>query len=147
MIETVKIQGSGYLLNGTMSVPTANGNREYEAIKQWLGEGNTPLPEFTEEELQAKAAAEATRLAKQAKELALQAIKVTTQSGKVFDGRDIDQQRMVSAIISADVVGLTETYWKLTDNSVAMVTLDELKEALSLSIQALGVIIMTEVVV
>ena len=85
--------------------------------------------------------------AKQAKELALASITVTTQSGKVFDGRDIDQQRMMSAIMSADVAGLTETYWKLADNSVAMVTLVELKEALSLSIQALGVIIMTEVAV
>ena len=51
MIQTVKIQGQGYLLNGTMSVPKADGNREYEAIKQWLAEGNTSEPEFTEAEL------------------------------------------------------------------------------------------------
>lgn len=51
MIETVKIQGQGYLLNGTMSVPKADGNRDYEDIKVWLSEGNTPEPEFTEEEL------------------------------------------------------------------------------------------------
>ena len=52
-IQTVKIQGQGYLLNGTMSVPgNADGNREYELIKQWLLEGNIPEPEFTEEELQ-----------------------------------------------------------------------------------------------
>lgn len=97
--------------------------------------------------LQAKAQEQLQVEAKQAKSLALNSIKVTTASGKVFDGRDIDQQRMLSAIMSADVVGITETYWKLADNSVAMVTLMELKEALALSIQALGVIIMTEVVV
>ena len=51
-ILKVKIQGQGYLLNGIMSVPKADGNREYELIKQWLTEGNTPEPEFTEEELQ-----------------------------------------------------------------------------------------------
>ena len=50
MIDTVKIQGQGYLLNGNMSVPKANGNREYELIKQWLKD-NTPEPEFTEEQL------------------------------------------------------------------------------------------------
>ena len=50
-ILTVKISGQGYLLNGSMSVPKADGNREYELIKQWLSEGNTPEPEFTEEEL------------------------------------------------------------------------------------------------
>ena len=49
-IKSVKIQGNGYLLNGYMSVPKANGNREYELIKEWL-KTNEPEPEFTEEEL------------------------------------------------------------------------------------------------
>lgn len=51
-IQTVKIQGQGYLLNSTTSVPKADGNRDYELIKQWLEKGNTPIPEFTYEELQ-----------------------------------------------------------------------------------------------
>ena len=50
-IKTVKLQQNCYLLNGSMSVPQADGNREYELIKEWLAEGNTPEPEFTEEEL------------------------------------------------------------------------------------------------
>ena len=50
-ITSVKIQCEGYLLNGNMSVPKANGNREYELIKEWLAQGNVPEPEFTEEEL------------------------------------------------------------------------------------------------
>ena len=50
-IETVKIQGQGYLLNGTMLVPKADGNREYELIKEWLAQGNVPEPEFTEAEI------------------------------------------------------------------------------------------------
>ena len=49
-ILSVQIQGQGYLLNGTMSVPKADGNKEYELIKQWIKD-NTPEPEFTEEEL------------------------------------------------------------------------------------------------
>ena len=53
-IQTVKIQGQGYLFNGTMSVPKADGNKEYELIKQWLLEGNTPEPEFTEKEIEAQ---------------------------------------------------------------------------------------------
>lgn len=54
-IQTVKIQGQGYLLNGTMHVPgNADGNREYELIKQWLAEGNIPEPEFTEKEIEAQ---------------------------------------------------------------------------------------------
>lgn len=51
-IISVKVQGSGWLLNNVMHVPgNAPGNSEYEAIKQWLSEGNNPEPEFTEDEL------------------------------------------------------------------------------------------------
>lgn len=51
-IKSVKIQSQGYLLNGTISVPEADGNKEYELIKQWISEGNIPEPEFTEEAIQ-----------------------------------------------------------------------------------------------
>ena len=60
-------------------------------------------------------------------------ILVTTISGKVFDGDEKSQDRMVRAIQVAAITGLTETQWKLADNSIVMVTLDELKEALALA--------------
>ena len=66
-IISVKIQQNGWLLNGTMSVPDATGNRERELIKKWMAEGNTPEPEFTAEEIaeqelaRAKAQAKAER--------------------------------------------------------------------------------------
>lgn len=51
-IISVKVQGSGWLLNNVMHVPgNAPGNKEYELIKEWLAQGNVPEPEFTEEEL------------------------------------------------------------------------------------------------
>lgn len=51
-IVSVKVQGSGWLLNNVMHVPgNTPGNKEYELIKQWLEDGNTPEPEFTDEEL------------------------------------------------------------------------------------------------
>lgn len=54
-IQTVKIQGQGYLLNGTMNVPgNADGNIEYELIKQWIADGNTAEPEFAEKEIEAQ---------------------------------------------------------------------------------------------
>lgn len=34
-------------------IPFADGNRDYEEYKQWLEEGNTPEPEFTEKEIEA----------------------------------------------------------------------------------------------
>ena len=53
-IKSVKLQSQGYLLNNTINVPKADGNIEYELIKQWLTEGNIPEPEFTEEEIRKK---------------------------------------------------------------------------------------------
>ena len=65
-------------------------------------------------------------------------ILVTTISGKVFDGDEKSQDRMVRAIQVAAITGLTETQWKLADNSIVMVTLDELKEALALAGQEMS---------
>lgn len=44
-------QNSVTRLSDGASIPFADGNRDYEEYKQWLSEGNTPEPEFTEEEL------------------------------------------------------------------------------------------------
>ena len=51
-IKSVKIKGEFYLVNRNIFVPKIDGCVEYELIKQWISEGNTPEPEFTEEELQ-----------------------------------------------------------------------------------------------
>ena len=53
-IETVKTQGNGYLVNGSMSVPNAPGNRHYQMVQDWIAEGNEPDPEFTTIELAAQ---------------------------------------------------------------------------------------------
>jgi hypothetical protein len=63
-ITSVKIQSNGWLLNGNMSVPDAPGNKEREAILKWIAEGNTPEPQFTDEELAANQKAKAVSDAK-----------------------------------------------------------------------------------
>ena len=42
-IQTVKLLDSGYLVNGNMSVPKAEGNRHYQMILDWINDGNTPI--------------------------------------------------------------------------------------------------------
>ena len=79
---------------------------------------------------------------KQAKVEALDRITVTTSAGNTFDGRDKDQLRMLAALQSAQFLGLFNTPWKLADNSVIQVSVEELREALALSIQATGNIIL-----
>jgi len=57
-ITTVKLQNSGWLVNGTMSVPNDPANRDCADVLQWIAEGNTPAPEFTDAEIAANAQAE-----------------------------------------------------------------------------------------
>jgi len=42
-IETVKLQDSGYLINGNMSVPNDPANRHYQELLDWINEGNMPI--------------------------------------------------------------------------------------------------------
>ena len=72
------------------------------------------------------------------KDTTISKLKVTAISGKTFDGDEKSQDRMLRAIQIADITGLTTTEWKLADNSIVMVTLDELKEALALSGQEMS---------
>jgi hypothetical protein len=59
------------------------------------------------------------------------AIVVTTESGKTFDGNEDAQNRMSRAVTAMEN---TDTIpWVLADNTVAMVTRSELREALRLA--------------
>lgn len=70
---------------------------------------------------------------KSSKNLTVGAITVMTTSGHIFDGDEKSQDRMLRAINIASITGQTSTQWKLADNSIVEVTLDELKEALTLA--------------
>ena len=67
------------------------------------------------------------------KERLVSRIKVTTDTGKVFDGDEKSQERILRAINIATITGDTTTQWKMADNTVVDVTLEELKEALALA--------------
>lgn len=47
-------QNSVQRLSDGASIPFADGNIDYEEYKQWLLEGNTPEPEFTDAEIEAQ---------------------------------------------------------------------------------------------
>lgn len=90
-------------------------------------------PAKTEEQIQAEA--------KATKESSLAIIKVTTKAGNTFDGNDKAINRMMAAIQASAITGITETKWVLADNTDVLVTIEELKEALALSIQEMGKIL------
>ena len=144
-IQTVKEQGNGYLLNGNMSVPKADGNSEYELIKLWLAEGNEAEPEFTEAELEAKQLAEEKALAEQVKVTSLANLTVTTESGKVFYADTEARIDIESAIRVGELTSQDSTVWKLAEefegSKYAQVTIDELREASMLALLAKGSIV------
>lgn len=59
-ITKVKIQGSGYLVNGSISIPKGYSGWMKDALDQWL-KNNIPDPEFTEQELADQAAKDASQ--------------------------------------------------------------------------------------
>lgn len=104
-------------------------------IKQWLVDNANLIAAHvpyvpTQAELDAQALAEF----KVSRELAVSQIQVTTASGKTFDGDETSQNRMARAVASSDP-GDT-TVWMLANNTPAVVSHDELKEALRLSGEA-----------
>lgn len=67
-------------------------------------------------------------------------IKVTTTTGKEFDGDEAAQARMSRTIQVAQIANIPSTTWVLANNVPTEVTLQELQEALVLSIQAMGAV-------
>ena len=96
-------------------------------------DGTTELFDFrTQEEIDA----ENVLLVKQAIAQQLATLTVTTTQEHVFDAYTQARQDMADAILASVTLGITETVWRLADNSEVTVSLDELKEAHALAIQA-----------
>ena len=104
-----------------------------EAVLSWLAKGNVPEDYVisTEQILAEK---------KRQRQVIVDAIQVTTTSGKVFDGNEDAQSRMSRAIQTAQIANIPSTTWVLANNVPTTVTLAELQEALVLSMQAMGAV-------
>ena len=122
-------------------VNTALATAEYGQIQGWIpsetagigdsysyvtGEFTRPAPPPpTPEQLLVQAKKERTA--------AVAAIKVTTASGKVFDGDEVSQTRMARSIIALEAMGAPSVKWVLANNVPTDVTVAELTEALALA--------------
>ena len=55
-ITSCKLQEfGGWLVNGSMNVPNDPANRDCADVLQWIAEGNTPAPQYTDAEIAANA--------------------------------------------------------------------------------------------
>ena len=104
-----------------------------EAVLSWLAKGNVPEDYvISPEQILAEKKRERQRI--------VDAITVTTSTGKVFDGNEDAQSRMGRAIQTAQIANIPSTTWVLANNVPTTVTLAELQEALVLSMQAMGAV-------
>ena len=85
---------------------------------------------------------EAKSLAKSRKKQQIKELTVEIDN-LVFDANENSQQRMLSAITASETAGQTETIWKMADNTTQTVTLEQLKQAQALAIQATGAILLS----
>ncbi|MCK5127654.1 MAG: hypothetical protein KAR42_15460 [candidate division Zixibacteria bacterium] len=56
MIESIKKQGDGWLVNGNLSVPNDERNRDCQEVLRYIADGGTVDDEFTQVELDQQSA-------------------------------------------------------------------------------------------
>jgi hypothetical protein len=133
-----------YNIDPVLSVPQPSAT-EYQTVRRngavLDGLGNWvqswEVVDWTQEQIDTYLAEKAIRqreAAKEARKKAVAAITVTV-NGKVFDGNEVAQERMARAAWVNQITGITSVNWTLADNTQAMVTIDELKEALCAAAQ------------
>jgi hypothetical protein len=132
-------QPTGERINGAPFVVSYEITRSPWADKVWVL--NKDKQAAIDAQVQTAAAAQAVQVAQAAKKRALDTIVVMTKSGKSFVGNEAARNNMLAALQAAEITEQTEAGWKLADNSVATVTVAELKEALVLSIKRVGEIV------
>lgn len=127
-IETVKQQGSGYLVNNKIHVPNSPSNMDYWDIQEWINNGGIVEPEFTPEESAEKQYQEELTSWKQQRQVAVDNIEVT-YNNVVYQGDEVSQTRM-SRAIAALPDDVTTIDWVAKDNSVRQLNKGDLQAIL-----------------
>jgi len=140
-IKTVKKVGNSFKVNGTVLVPSEDGNAQYEDLKLWLL-NNTPEPEFTEEELVALEVRK-TKKAKKAKRAELLEKGMLTADGKMWFNEKYATMFMVK-VSGAIACKLKSVKWKDANREVVEVSIDDAKVYIKEIIEALDTVYLGE---
>ena len=97
MINTVKKQGDGWLVNGTTYVPNDTANRYYQEVQEWIAQGNTPEPQYTDEQIFTKNKSSKTNEVKNLFNKAVEAITTALPHEMVSWRKQEDEARAYSA--------------------------------------------------
>ena len=91
--EDYKLADNGIILIDTGSfIPICEGNTDYQKYKKWLSEGNTPKPQYSQAELDAKAVMAQKQAEKQQAIIDLKAVNVD-------EIKDIEEVKAVLKLI------------------------------------------------
>lgn len=128
-ILTVKLQENGYLVNGTMSVPSDTSNRHYILVQEWIAQGNTPEPQFTDAELLANTKTTQKNIVKASFEAACEELVV--DNGISYNGGYESAIKLDSAKRLAETLGLTTVTFFDIDNIGHNLTIAEAANVVS----------------
>jgi hypothetical protein len=146
--EAVYYTYQEYLLNATDPLSVIDENtfneapliKTEEAIEQVRP--YTPI-EVTEELIQSELdkMSEYKEYRKVLKNKELDEIQVTISNGKTFDADRNSRNNMLSALQASEILGQSQTEWKLSDNTWSVCTVPEIKQAIALGVQKEGEIL------
>lgn len=103
-------------------------------VAQWAGGVWVLLPTYPEPPAPPQPTPEQFReQAKAARQIAVDAITVTTAAGNTFDGDETSQTRMARAVLVLSTGAALSVPWVLADNTVIQASAAELTEALALA--------------
>ena len=139
MIQTVKEQRdietnelTGYLVNGSMYVPVEPSNTHYKEVQDWISQGNTPEPAYTDQDRIDYFINKRTNELKQIRQSKVDSIIVTLSTGEVLNGDEVAQTRINRAITGLPD-DTTTIDWVDANNMLVKLTKPKLLEALQLS--------------
>lgn len=130
IINTVKELENSYLVNNSINVPKSAGNSDYQKVQEWIAEGNTPDPEFTEAEL--------LQNAKDAKKAEIKAAKDEALYLPIdyLGTQFISSEKASQNILGALVLNGDNNYWLDINGNVLVLSRAELEQ--------LGILIKTQ---
>ena len=129
--DVIKMQGKLYVMYSKEEVTRVNGEEE---VIEYIAYVDPAITDNADDIAKRITKLEAA-LAKSKQIEALEKLTVTTSNGNEFDANIESRVNMADAILASEKLGLTESIWRLTDNTEVVVGITELKEAHALALQ------------
>jgi len=121
MIEKVKEVKDGFIVNENIHVPNDTNNGHHGLVMKWIEDGNTPEPEFTDDELLELAKKEKT-------DIILEQFNKGITSNIEFDSHEFQVNTAILAIIANHVLVSDKPLMLLdADNKEVELSVDALK--------------------